>query len=234
MKVSTSNSLNFKSIKNPVKPFIIKTKLGDLSCVEIPSKELYRSKKLHELSHFLCKNFASLTADPYWLKYNNPKYKEDFAWDFLNYLNNNIREDDGNLTMLVATDKNNKIQAACLSYAYYSLPKASKNVCYVDSLAVNEKYRNNGIAKKLLDKTEEINKKTFTDIFLTGEILAKGFYEKLGFSELDKNDSGQRFVIDLLDYERGDEMDYLIPFNKPIQENKPRWYTLFENISKIK
>ena len=86
-QITSNNSLNFKSLNNPVKPFVIKTKLGDLSCVEISSKELYRSKKLQELSHFFCKNFASLTADPYWLKYNNPRYKESFARDFLNYLN---------------------------------------------------------------------------------------------------------------------------------------------------
>ena len=229
MKITSNNSLSFKSINNPVKPFVIKTKIGNLSCAEIPTEELYHSKKLRELSHFFCKNFASLTTDPYWLKYNNPRHKEAFARDFLSYLKSNIRKDDGNLTMLVATDQNNKIQAACLSYAYDELPEANKTVCYVDSLAVNEKYRNNGIAKKLIDKTEEINKKTFTDIFLTGELLAKGFYEKLGFSELDKNDPGQKFVAEFLDYDREDEMTYLIPLNKPLQKDKPRWYSIFED-----
>ncbi len=228
MKVLLStSSLNFQSRNNPLKPFIIKTRLGDLACSEIPSKDLCQSQKLYELSHFFCKNFASLTEDPYWLKYNNPNYKNIFASSFFNYLNNKIANDDGNLTMIVAKNKKGKVQAACLSYTYDLLPEGYNTVCYVDSLAVNDEYRRNGIAKTLLDKTEEINKNIFTDIFLTGEVLARKFYEKIGYSKLDEKDPAQRFYINYLNNERGAEMKYLIPFNKPLQKDKPRWFSIF-------
>lgn len=220
---------SFKSKNNPISPFIVKTLKGELTCFEISSKDLYKSKKLFELSHFFCKNFASLTEDPYWLKYNNAEYRDQIAVNFYNYLNRKVLNDDGNLTMLVAEDKNNQTQAACLSYTYDDLPEQIKNVCYIDSIAVNHKYRKNDIAKTFFNKISELNKNTFTDLFLTGEILAKKFYEKIGFKKLDDNDPTQRNFIRYLQHTRGDEMLYLIPFNKSLQETKQKWFSIFND-----
>ena len=79
----------------------------------------------------------------------------------------------------------------------------------------------------LADETEKINKNTFTDMFLTGELLARKFYEKIGFSQLDKKDPAQRYYINYLNTARKDEMEYLIPFNKPLQKDEPRWFSIF-------
>lgn len=225
--LSSTQNLNFSSRNNPVKPFTLKTKAGNLSCFEIPAKKLCNSPKLYEISHFFCKNFASLTEDPYWLSYNKPYNKESIARGFFNYLNSKILRDDGNLTMLVAEDENNIVQGACLSYTYDALPSTIKNLCYVDSIAINPEFRKNNVAKILLEKTGDINKRTFTDIFLTGEVLAKDFYKKLGFSELNKNDKSQRCFINFLEKTREGEMKYLIPYTKPLQDNKPRWFSKF-------
>ena len=64
-------------------------------------------------------------------------------------------------------------------------------------------------------------------IFLTGEVLAKDFYKKLGFSELNKNEKSQRCFINFLEKTRENEMKYLIPYTKPLQDNKPRWFSKF-------
>lgn len=228
MKIfSNSTQFNFKSLNNPVKPYVIKTRVGNLSCAEIPAKQLYNSKKLEEISHLFCRNFATLTKDPYWLEYNDSSKREYIARNFMNYIKGHLLQDDGDLTMLVAKDENDKIQAACFSYAYSEISNKNNSACYIDSLAVNPEYRECGVGKELLNKTCEINKNNFTDVFLTGEVLAKEFYEKAGFIPLDEKEAGQRYVTKFLEYRRGDEMEYLIPFNKPLQEDKPRWFLTF-------
>ena len=67
-------------------------------------------------------------------------------------------------------------------------------------------------------------KNTFTDAFLTGEILAKGFYEKLGFKTLSDSDYSQKTVADYIARQRYDYPKYIEFFTKPLQEDKPRWF----------
>ena len=224
----TISSTSFTSRNNPVKPFLISTKLGELSCFEIPSEQLLNNKTLNEFSHFFCQNFASLTNDPYWLSYNNPQYQNNVAKDFVRYLKSKIINDDGNLTMLVAKDKDGKLQGACLSYGFDEVPYVKNTTCYIDSISVNPEYRGFSVGKKLLENTCEINKNTFTDVFLKGEVLAAGFYKKQGYKKLNSNDAGQKFVADFIKSISGDDLNYLLLFTKPLQPKKPRWYSIFK------
>ena len=219
---------SFKSRNNPIKPYVINTKIGQLSCFEIPTKQLLDDNIIKEFSKFFCKNFASLTEDPYWLNYNKKSHQKDIAKEFSRYLRNKIVKDDGNLTMLIATDENNKLQGACFSYAFDEIPFVKNTTCYIDSLAINLKYRGFGVGKNFVNKTCEINKNTFTDVFLRGEVLAYKFYKKLGFSKLNKANPGQRFVARFIESSTGEGIEYLNLLTKPLQENKPRWYSIFD------
>ena len=135
MNISINTQLSFQSKANPVMPFIIKTKRGRLNVAEVTQRELSRGGFLENLTKFFCKNFASSTNDPAWkifTKHNNLNYGEDIL-HFIRYYTSKIKYGDENMTLLLAKDKRNKIQGACLSYGYDKFPDAKDKACYIDS-----------------------------------------------------------------------------------------------------
>ena len=233
MKVqSVQNQPYFTSRLNPIKPFQVDTKLGPLSFSEISTKELPKGKLLEEIADFFCTNFASFTKDPYWLAYNNKKNQVYIREGYMNYLKPKIKYDDGNMTMLTGRDKDGKLRAACLSYSFGEVPFAWNTTCYVDSIAVDKKFRGCGLGKIMLDKTIDINKNTFTDVFLKGEVMAAGFYEKMGFNKMTPDDRAQRLVVEKI-AEHGDGYpDYIHFFTKHLQPDKPLWYEVINKMMK--
>ena len=130
-----------------------------------------------------------------------------------------------NTTLLVAKDSKNRIQGACLSSPCFMIPSSIDNTLWIDSLAVNKTYRNEQIASHLLDTTLNINKGTFTDVFLTGTNFAEKFYLKKGFIPLNPLNDGQFKLLEILS-RRYDMNKYVIPFTKVLQPDKPRWYEI--------
>lgn len=116
-----------------------------------------------------------------------------------------------------------------MSFGFEDLPHCKKSVYYIEDIAVNPEYRKNGIGKILIDKTINSVKNSFTDVFLTGEVLAENFYKKLGFCHLDSNNPAQKTVIDNLAKIRTDYPNYVMFLTKPIQQNKPRWFDVFSD-----
>ena len=227
-----NNQLYFTSRLNPVNPFQIDTKLGRLNFSEIKSKDLPKGNLLDEIADFFCTNFASFTNDPYWLAYRSKKNKDYIRNGYVSYLKPKIKYDDGNLTMLTGRDENGKLRAACLSYGFDEVPHANYTTCYIDSLAVDKKFRGFGLGKTMLEKTIDINKNTFTDVFLKGEKKAAGFYEKMGFEKMSPQNPSQRLVVDVI-AARGDGdgyPDYVHFFTKHIQPDKPLWYEVINKL----
>lgn len=222
-----NNFITFKSRANPIRPFILKTPKGHLYFEE-PSLEVINSRGyVAKLTRFFCKNFASLTSDPFWIPFGEAKLSKEYQKHFRNnvrYFKNILSRKDDDITLLVATDPQKKIQAAILSFGLEDLPYCKKSVYYIEDIAVNPDYRKNGIGKILIDKTINSVKKSFTDVFLTGEVLAENFYNKLGFTHLDSNNPAQKCVIDNLAIVREDYPDFVSFLTKPIQKDKPRWY----------
>ncbi len=221
-------SPQFTSRLNPIKPLTIKTKWGKLMLSEATKNEYTQRGFAEKLSRFFSKNFASNTDDPCWLIYNDKSkkhIKNSMIKTFANDIKSIFKNDDGNMTLLLAKDKHNKIQGACLSFGYNLTDSSNKYTLYIDSICVNNPFRGFKLGKIMLNKTLKANEKSnFTDAFLTGEKKAAGFYTKNGFSELNPTDKNQKKVIDLIAEDRIDYPEYIQLFSKPLKPEQPRWY----------
>jgi len=225
------NSVTFTSRANPVKPFIIYTSKGMLHFKEPSMRRIHSRGFIKNLAMFFCKNFASLTNDPFWKPFGKAKLSKEYKQHFkaqVAYFKKILHSSDDDITLLLATDKKNKIQGAILSFGFEDVPGCKKSVYYIEDLAVNPKYRKNGIGKVLIEKTLDSVKNVFTDAFLTGEVLAEGFYKRLGFNHLNPADAAQKSVIDYLAKIREDFPNYVSFLTKPLQQSKPRWYNTLD------
>ena len=231
MNISIDTQLNFQSKANPIKPFVIKTKRGRLNVAEVTPRDLKREGFIENLTKFFCKNFASSTNDPAWkifTKHNSLNYGEDLK-NFVRYYASKIKLSNEDMTLLLAKDKRNKIQGACLSYGYDKIPGVKNKVCYVDSIAINPSYRGFKIGNALMKKTIESAQNKFSDIFLAGDKISSEFYEKLGFKPLDKNDEAQKTVIDYVSKSRSDYPNYIELYTKSLRDFSERWYNVCAN-----
>ena len=234
--IRTQNSKpNFTSRNNPIAPFKIASKLGDIKISEIDYDKDVTLTLMKKLSNFFTEHFSQQTYyEPLKkIKSGTPaerlKYQKEFDQYYTDIFEHKDNKD--NLTMLIGTDKDNNIVAGCLSYGYHDLPKGKDTTLYIDSLAVSPELRGLNIAKTLLEQTFNANKKSFNDVFLASTPMATKFYEKLGFQKMTRENSSQEIVLKKLD-EITDYMDCLTPFSKPLQENKPRWYDICANAIK--
>ena len=233
MKIQrTENQQYFTSRLNPIKPFQVETNLGKLNFSEVKRSQLKDANLLDEIADFFCTNFASFTNDPYWLAYRNPRNKNYLRKGYVDYMRPKIKYDDGNLTMLTGRDENGVLRAGCLSYSFDQVPHACYTTCYIDSIAVDKKFRGFGLGKTMLEKTIDINKNTFTDVFLKGEKKAAGFYEKMGFEKMTPENPKQRFTVNVIaEHGDGDSYpDYVHFFTKHIQPDKPLWYEVINKL----
>lgn len=228
MQVSNSYSQqNFTSKLYPVKPFKVKTNAGKLFVKEVTQKEINQKGFINNLAKIFAKNIASNTEDPSWKIVLSSKKEGKLALEnFENYLRKRLNINDDTLTLLVAYDKNKKMQGACLSFGFDDMPICEKSVCYIELLGINKKYRGTGVGKLIVEKTMESAKNIFTDVYLAGENLALGFYKKLGFKKLNPADKAQKAVIDFISIDREDYPEFISLLTKPLQPNKPRWYTV--------
>ena len=219
--------IQFTSRANPIRPFKVKTKQGLVRIYEPSEKEIFSKGFLEKVTNLFCRNFSEYTHDPGWLKYQNPAYKSEFEVlknSFVYETGQLIKNDDGHLTLLVAKDEKGKLCGACLSYGLRDVPTAKETTMYIDSIAINEKYRENGIAKKMLKKVMNAEKNYFTDVFLVGEKMAENFYKKLGFKPLNPKTKNQDAVITWIMYDRFDYPKYVDFLTKPLQKLQKRWY----------
>ena len=224
-----NNNTTFTSKCNPIKPVTITTKLGKVRIYEPTDKEVYSKNFLWEVADIFCKNFSTYTKDPGWLLYSKPG-NEKLYKGIVEYIRcqllSQIYEADGHLSLLVARDKNKKMCGACLSRSLDDVPGTFDTTMYIDSIAINEDFRGNGLGRIFMEKVIDADKDHFTDIFLVGEKLAEGFYKKLGFKKLNPKKPDQKKVIDYIAIDRDDYPKYVTLLTKPIQTDKPRWYKL--------
>jgi len=223
-----NNICNFKSKINPIKPYKMNTILGEISISEINIDKEATPNLMHKINKFFCENFSRDTVDTTYTIYQtlSSEEKKLFEEGFLRYIMHtltNTRLKDY-VTLLVAKDKNNCIQGACLSAPNFYVPDSIDTTLVIDLMAVNPAYRNIHIAQELLTKTLDVNKNSFTDVFLTGTTFARKFYEKMGFKVLDKTQLAQKAIFDYMQARRHDIPEHVLPMTKVIQKDSPRWY----------
>ena len=226
-----NKQISFKSRQNPVEGFkITSSALGDINVSEIKCGDVDFAL-VKRLSNFFTEIFSKCTFYNYEaiikIRSGTPaerlKYQKEFDEYYANIFNN--ENNQNNLTLLVGTDKKNNILAACLAYGYHYIPKGKETTLYVDSLAINPKLRGLNLARTMLDRIFSANKNSFNDVFLASTSMATKFYEKLGFTEMTRENPSQAVVLNKLNGVM-DDMDYLTPYSKPLQNAKPRWYNV--------
>lgn len=220
-------SQNFTSRVNPIKVFKVKTSRGNLTFQEPSLAEIRNKAFLKKLAKFFCDNFASNSEEPGWLAYkngDNPHIAATIFESCLSQYKAKLLNPKGDLTLLVAKDRFNNIRGACLAFGYDDVPNAEKSVYYIDSLAVNPRFRGYNIGRILLAKTLESVQNKFSDVFLIGENMALGFYKKLGFKHLNSNDAVQKTVIDFVAQDNFCYPKYVSFLTKPLKIHEPRWY----------
>lgn len=199
MNYLSNNNISFTSINNPIKPFVLKTKDGNLYFKEIDYNKKPTKKELKEIGSFFLDNFAYTSAHPYW-KYcqkTNSQFDKNTYNEYVKELVDSYKTTFKNPDTTVLLGRNNKDE---LCAALYTLPLNLSNVIknnktlYVDSLAVNEQYRNNHVSKQLLEKVLNSSSDRFQNSFLIAYNEVVPFYLKQGYKVLDNNSLDDDFI----------------------------------------
>jgi predicted N-acetyltransferase YhbS len=198
MQISKTNNLTFTSYSNPIKPFNIKTGLGTVSVHEVNYKHQPDNSFLRKLAAFFLDNFAQTSSHPYWKEYRKPhqnQFKYDsYIEDEIKHIKNALNSKD--TTILVAKDKEKNIIGAIYTKKLHEGKHVvDSNTLYVDSLAVDKKYRGNEIGANLLKSVLYTSRKRFSDAFLIAYREAIPFYYKLGFKSLGFKKPQEHYVI---------------------------------------
>lgn len=227
MLLINNSVFTFKSRNNPVQDFKIQTSKGELLVREFSAKDAENHKDLYNLTKFFADGFISNTKDPSFLQYKDKKNKQKYLRmldKMTDYYRNIFHIDDGNLTVLVAKNNKDKIVGAVITNTLNEAGVYEKSTCYVDSIAVDSKYRKNKVGQILQNKAIECSKSVYQDVFLASDNLAVGFQLKNGFRKMDYSNPSEKKVIDKINSERGDYPDYITFMDKKLSDSDKPWY----------
>jgi ribosomal protein S18 acetylase RimI-like enzyme len=198
MQVSLSNNLTFTSLANPIKSYKLKTDLGQIDVREINYIHQPDKSFLKKIAGFFLDNFADASAHPYWQSFKKSNRNQEIYDNYVENEAKNIHNalNSRDTTILVARDKFKNIIGAIYAKKLHEGNKVVDcNTLYIDSLAVDSKYRGQDIGASLLKSVLESSKKRFTDAFLIAYREAVPFYYKLGFKSLGYKKPQEFFVI---------------------------------------
>ena len=233
---STLRPINFQSKNNPVKPFVINTPKGKLYVHEFKEVDANSSTKPKKLAKFFMDSFINNTKDPWFLslKKDEEKYNNAIT-HFTEYYRSMFKKDDGNLTMLVAHNKDKKL---CGAVVVNTLNESGVNdslTCYIDSVAVSPEFRKSGVGRLLMDKAISCSKDVYTDAFLASDNMAVPFQLKNGFKPLDYSNHNEQKIINKINADRGDYPDYITFMHKKLKEtdNDTLWAERVTKLSNL-
>ena len=209
--------INFGSRNNPVKPFNIETQKGNLQIreamptdykkvVEFETKiDIESFKACSVLKHdAIARNEVEKVNLAFYLKYMNPKF-------------------NANSTLLIAEDKNKNILA---SFSMLPLDSCDGLTDYktglVNTCMVDSRYRGTGVGNKIFSKLTSTAKGEFTDLVVHSYIESIGFYKKAGFLFLNKNNSEQKSILNIIKKKRIDA-NWIEVMHKSLEGNS-RWW----------
>jgi len=232
MKISNqpiNQKIAFGSDNHPIDPFEINTSQGKLFVKEFKFQEINRSKKdVCAMSKMFVDNSIDGSIDPNWKRLAEPACKKKYDSQVvkcMNFIRELLKNDDGNSTVLLARDSQNSIKAGLIANSFDEFEgKIDSKTLYLDSLAVDSKYRHNNVGTILLNKPIESSKGAFTDAVLTAYNKAKPMYEKLGFQELDLTNPKIRAISEVMEEINPEIPKYVTVMSKPLTENTSRWW----------
>lgn len=235
MQISNTNNnkVSFSSYYNRIKPFKVQTSNGVVQFSEINYKHRPKISFFKKLTAFFVDNFAKTSSDPEWVRCrpesNDPDMYKNVIAELTKFYQ--VSSKNKHSTILVGRDSENNIVSAIYAGPLREGPtvKDSK-VLFIDSIAVDPKYRGSNIGSVILNKVMESSKKGFTDVFLVAFREALPFYKKMGFKPVVPRTSSQEFVVSALAYERPDYPEYVEFVTKPLNRSESlNWFSRIFN-----
>lgn len=215
---------SFTSLKNPIKPFAIKTPQGVVQCREVNYKHPPRNCFYRKLAEFFMDNYSNTSSDPIWaLCREGSRDAEVYEQTIKQWIKElKFVVQNRASTLLYAKDKEGKICSAIVSKPF-NLNKQLKDahVLYISDVAVNKNCRGSHIASAMLNRILSAERKDYTDAFLVAFRESLPFYLKNGFKEVQYNKRSQQYFIEEMLKERPDFPDFVEFVSKPLEDKSP-------------
>ena len=229
------HAISFGSVNRPVESFKIPTTADELVVSEMKAADCRAEKDTYNLAKFFTDNFIDGSSDPGWARYKDPEYADSYkvqVKSIVKFINSVFAKDDGNSTILVARDSENKIRGGIIGCSFDEFRGLEDpKTYYIDSFAVDKTYRKNKVGTILMNKSLETTKGLFTDAILAGYNKAVPMYSKFGFKLMDISNPEARAVFERVRKERGDIPKYTQLMELTLDENATRWWKrAFKNL----
>ncbi len=220
MQVNRCENLTFKSVNHPIKPFVLETKSGRLYFEEFGYKNILNNRKLKEIGSFFLDNFAYTSAHPFWKKCQRlaPTFDKEVFDGYVKGLTDEYSETfklPDTTVLLGQNDKNELCAALYVQPLNLSQEIKNNNTLYIDSLAVNKKYRRNNVSKDLLNKVIESTKGRYEDSVLVAYNESVPFYLKQGYKIMEPEKLSENFIRSLKEL-RVDYPEYCVLMTKTL------------------
>lgn len=227
MKVAACNNISFTSLSNPITPFKIKTEHGTLIVKEEFKSFLQNSYNRKIIGKFFTDNFMEVSKFPQLKPFrciaNSDIYERYFS-GYGDSCFDAYRRNPFLSTLLIAINKKHRIVGAILTHPFDEISSIKDSrTFYINSIAVDKKYRGIGLGKILLESTIKADGKSFTDIFLTAIKESVPFYKKLGFEEINPSNIKYKMFLKKIAVSRADYPKYMTPMTKNIKPSASRW-----------
>lgn len=187
MHSKANRSVSFGSKNCPIEPFTVNTKNGPIFVAE---QSIQDSRAAAVFS-----TNCGIEAFPYWRQILSTKEKISEQVDCFQFTHYRcLNKKDGNSTILIGKDSQNKIRALFSMQSFENIhgintALSDRKTGYIEECMIDSKYRSLGLGKILLEKLMETTKGHFTDVMLLSEDKASVFYKRNGFSDINLENS---------------------------------------------
>ncbi len=229
-----NNNITFGSRNNPINPFLIKTKIGNLNVREFTLNDKNIEKEILDTADLFVYNFATNTKDPTYLclPFAPKQIYKSVVEGFARYIKNVLQTDDGNVTYLIAKNQFGKTEACCMTSSLNAFGSLNEpNSLYVSNIAVNKSYRGNKVGSTMVNKIIEASYNRFSDLVLVADNCAVPAYKKRwNLEEFKPKDEIQEKVFNLMRETQDDYPEYVTFMHKPLDITQERWW---EKLAKL-
>lgn len=221
-KINNKYNQTFGSENYPIRPFEIKTNVGNLAVQELSESD-HKIAAIYILN-FLKENF------PWWTNYLKNMSDFNDSWILKWVMDTQITAPsvkNSNTTILIGKNQHDEIKSFFSICNFDKSSEAKGNIIdkktgHIPFCLLSNEYRSQGAGRILLDKLLNTADGNFTDIFLEAENKAVNFYKRAGFLELDLTNPLINKISDYILSERQDR-DTITLMSKSLDAANPWW-----------
>lgn len=225
MNISNNRfNFTFKSLNNPIKPFVIKGDDDEIKFEEVDYTKPQSEELLDNVSEFFLDNFVKQSTYPNdkILRKDTPDFNENsYKTIKKEVMKDPLKESlkDADTTLMLGFNKNKELVAGINTLNLNVAPYIQDNkTLYVDSLAVDKKYRGLHIGQTLINKVIESSKDKYTDVFLMSYNKSVPFYEKQNFNKVQDTT-----ITETLSSYIPEHPEHMTFMERTINPNESRW-----------